>query len=239
MDASVARQQQDKAAQVHDMFSAIAYRYDLLNRLLSLGIDRLWREQATTVAFEAGARRVLDVATGTADLALTLKRRQPGAEVVGLDFVTAMLDIGKSKAKRLGLDIRLEQGDGLNLPYEDASFDAVTIAYGLRNFADYQQGLREFYRVLKPGGRLVILEFPPPPQGVFGQLFRFYFLNVVPFIGGLLSGKRSAYTYLPGSVLKFPEPLELAHMLRAVGFDKVRYKLQTLGVSALHLGEKS
>ena len=134
--------------------------------------------------------------------------------------------------------MKLEQGDGLALPYEDDSFDALTIAYGLRNFADYGKGLSEFYRVLKPGGRLVVLEFPPPPEGVFGQLFRFYFLKVVPVLGGLLSGRRSAYTYLPDSVLKFPKPAELATMMEAAGFRNVSYTLQTFGVSALHVGDK-
>ena len=224
------------------MFGAIARRYDLLNRLLSLGIDRSWRREATLAALEkqvpGRAMRILDVATGTADLALALKKAAPNAEVIGVDFVPEMLSLGRAKASKRGVEIRLEQGDGLALPYEDSSFDALTIAYGLRNFADYEKGLAEFYRVLKPGGRLVILEFPPPPKGVFGQLFRFYFLKVVPLLGGLLSGRRSAYTYLPDSVLKFPKPPELAHMMRSAGFREVRYHLQTFGVSALHVGDK-
>lgn len=230
--------QEGKAAQVQAMFAGIARRYDLLNRVLSLGFDRRWRLQATRAAFAGGATRVLDVATGTADLALALKKYRPEAEVVGVDFVEAMLEIGRRKAARRGLAVRLEQGDGLSLPYGDASFDAVTIAYGLRNFADIGRGLREFYRVLRPGGRLVVLEFPPPPKGVFGNLFRLYFLQVLPRIGGLVSGRRGAYTYLPDSVLKFPPPAELARLLEDAGFRGVRYRLQTFGVSALHTGEK-
>ena len=222
------------------MFSAIARRYDLLNRLLSLGIDRMWRKQAVRSALKRVPRegRILDVATGTADLALALKEAAPGAEVIGVDFVPAMLELGRAKAAKRGVDIRLEQGDGLALDFEDNSFDALTVAYGLRNFADYDKGLSEFYRVLKPGGRLVVLEFPPPPEGIFGQLFRFYFLKVVPILGGLLSGRRSAYTYLPDSVLKFPKPAALAKMIEAAGFADVRYTLQTFGVSALHVGDK-
>ncbi|MDQ3397216.1 MAG: bifunctional demethylmenaquinone methyltransferase/2-methoxy-6-polyprenyl-1,4-benzoquinol methylase UbiE [Deinococcota bacterium] len=220
------------------MFAAIAPRYDLLNAILSLGIDRLWRREATRVAFAGGALRVLDVATGTADLALSHKRYRPQAEVTGVDFVESMLELGRAKARREGLDVRLERGDGLNLPYEAASFDAVTVAYGLRNFADYERGLAECYRVLKPGGRLVILEFPPPPRGLFGRLFRIYFLRVVPFVGGLVSGKGGAYSYLPESVLKFPGPKRLGEMMLKAGFCRVRYRLQTLGVSALHVGEK-
>ena len=222
------------------MFGAIARRYDLLNRLLSLGIDRAWRREATRAALESAPEnaRILDVATGTADLALALKKAAPASEVTGVDFVPAMLELGRAKAAKQGVDVKLQQGDGLALDFPDNSFDALTIAYGLRNFADYDRGLSEFHRVLKPGGRLVVLEFPPPPKGMFGQLFRFYFLKVVPILGGLLSGRRSAYTYLPDSVLKFPRPAELVKMIGAAGFEGVHYKLQTFGVSALHVGDK-
>ena len=233
----------DKAAQVQQMFQSIAPRYDLLNRVLSLGVDRRWRAQATRYAFApfaAGqALRVLDVATGTADLALSLKASRPNAEVIGVDFAEAMLERGRHKALVRGLDVRLEAGDGLNLPYADASFDVLTIAYGLRNFADYQAGLQEFYRLLKPGGRLVVLEFPPPPQGVLGKLFRYYFVRILPRLGGILSGKPSAYSYLPQSVLQFPEPQQLAAMLNRAGFAHVSYRLQSFGISAMHVADKA
>jgi len=230
--------QQGKAAQVQEMFAGIARRYDLLNKVLSFGLDSRWRKDAVRVTFAGGANAVLDVATGTADLALALKKYRPEAEVVGVDFVEAMLTIGRHKAKEQGLSVRLEQGDGLELPYGDASFDAVTVAYGLRNFSDLDRGLREFYRVLRPGGRVVVLEFPPPPKGLFGKPFRFYFLHVLPRLGGLISGRRRAYRYLPDSVLKFPPPEELAQHMRDAGFSGVRYTLQSFGVSALHTGEK-
>ena len=220
------------------MFSSIARRYDLLNTMLSFGLDKGWRKDAVRAAFAGGAAHVLDVATGTADLALALKKYRPTAEVIGVDFVEAMLQIGRRKAHEQGIQVRLEQGDGLALPYPDASFDALTIAYGLRNFADLDKGIAEFYRVLRPGGKLVILEFPPPPKGVFGTLFRFYFLQVLPRLGGLVSGRKSAYTYLPDSVLKFPPPGVLAAHMEHAGFYGVHYQLQTFGVSALHTGEK-
>jgi demethylmenaquinone methyltransferase/2-methoxy-6-polyprenyl-1,4-benzoquinol methylase len=217
------------------MFDALAADYDLLNDVLSLGIHRAWRAEATTLAFADGAEQVLDVATGTADFAITLKHYQPQAEVIGVDFSEAMLAIGRDKIAAQGLDIRLEQGDGLALPYLDNSFDAITIAYGFRNFADYQQGLAEFARVLRPGGRLVMLEFPPPPEGAFGRLFRAYFLHVAPLLGGLLTGERAAYDYLGASALAFPKPPKLAKMMVAAGFASVHYRLQTFGVSALHV----
>jgi demethylmenaquinone methyltransferase / 2-methoxy-6-polyprenyl-1,4-benzoquinol methylase len=225
-------------SKVQSMFSDIAFRYDFLNRLLSLGIDQTWRHEAVRVVAENSPQHILDVATGTADLAIALKRRLLQARVIGVDFAEPMLAIGRQKAQRLALDISLLQGDGLNLNYPDNSFDVLTIAYGLRNFSDRQRGLKEFYRVLKPTGRLVVLEFPPPPKNLFGRLFRFYFLGLSPYIAGWFSGRRDAYVYLGKSVLEFPQPEQLATMMQEAGFSKVRYKLQTFGVSALHVAEK-
>lgn len=220
------------------MFSDIAFRYDFLNRLLSFGIDRFWRREAVRVVAAAKPQRILDVATGTADLAISLKQALPTSEVIGVDFAEPMLEYGRKKVSRLHLTLPLLQGDGLNLAYPDNSFDALTIAYGIRNFTDRQRGLAQFYRVLKPGGRIAILEFPPPPKNLFGKLFRFYFLGVSPYIAGLFSGRRDAYVYLGKSVLNFPSPNVLATMMQAAGFVRIRYKLQTFGVSALHVAEK-
>ncbi len=217
------------------MFDALAADYDLLNDVLSLGIHRAWRAEATIEAFAGGGTQVLDVATGTADFAIALKRYAPRADVIGMDFSEAMLTIGRDKVAAQGLDIRLEQGDGLALPYLENSFDTITIAYGFRNFADYQQGLTEFARVLRPGGRLVMLEFPPPPEGAFGRIFRAYFLHLAPMLGGLLASERAAYDYLGASALAFPKPQKLAKMMLAAGFTQVHYRLQTFGVSALHV----
>jgi demethylmenaquinone methyltransferase / 2-methoxy-6-polyprenyl-1,4-benzoquinol methylase len=227
-----------EAQAVQQMFSDIAFRYDFLNTLLSFGIDRLWRREAVRIVVEAQPQRILDVATGTADLAISLKQALPNSEVIGVDFAEPMLEYGRKKVSRLALTLPLLQGDGLNLDYPDNSFDALTIAYGIRNFSDRQRGLEEFYRVLKPGGRVVVLEFPPPPKHLFGRLFRFYFLGVSPYIAGLFSGRRDAYVYLGNSVLYFPSPNALATMMQGAGFVRIRYKLQTLGVSALHVAEK-
>ena len=220
------------------MFGSIARRYDLLNRALSLGIDVAWRREAVREATRYAPHDVLDVATGTADLAIGLKRSAPEARVIGVDFAAPMLAIGREKAVRAGVDVTLERGDGTALGYAEGRFDVVTIAYGLRNFADVDAGLHEFHRVLRPGGRLVVLEFPPPRPGPIGWLFRAYFLHVLPRIGGLVSGDAEAYAYLPRSVLAFPEPRDLARRMQDAGFRSVRFKLQTFGISALHVATK-
>lgn len=228
---------QDKGRDVQAMFASIAPRYDLLNRVLSLGVDRGWRRAAAQEALALNPQRLLDVATGTADFALELKARAPHAAVTGSDFVPEMLAIGREKAAARQLDIVLEEGDALALPYADGSFDTVTCAFGFRNFADYAQGLAEFWRVLAPGGRVVILEFPPPRPGLLGSVFRVYFQHVLPRIGALISGNAGAYTYLPESVLAFPPPEQLAQLMRATGF-RTRYRLLTFGIAAIHVGDK-
>lgn len=233
-----AEAQQAKASQVRGMFDAIAGRYDLLNSVLSFGVDELWRREAVRIAAEGEPEKILDVATGTADLAIALKKAIPKAEVVGVDFAEEMLQMGRAKVERRSMTLPLLQGDGQNLTYSDNSFDLITIAYGIRNFSDRQRGLAECYRVLKPGGRLLVLEFPPPPKGLFGRLFRLYFLKITPYIAGLVSGRRDAYAYLGESVLNFPGPETFAAMMQQAGFVKIRFKLQTFGVSALHLATK-
>lgn len=230
-----------KEERVREMFSEIAPTYDLLNRLLSFGVDQRWRAQAAREVLQPFERtanpKVLDVACGTGDLSFALKRSRPEAAITGGDFAEPMLELARVKAEKRGMDIMFVQADGTNLPFDDAQFDAVTIAYGLRNFADPDAGLREFRRVLKPGGRLAVLEFPPPPKGLLGSPFRFYFRQLLPQLGGLISGKKSAYSYLPESVFAFFEPQQLDERLRAAGFGSVTHKLQTFGVSALHLAD--
>lgn len=226
-----------KARKVRRMFGEIAPRYDLLNRLLSGGVDRRWRRLAVRLATEKAPRRILDVATGTGDMALLLKQVRPDAEVVAADFTPEMLELARAKARRAGLAVQFLEADALHLPFADASFDALTTAFGFRNFADYERGLAEFWRVLKPGGRAVILEFPPPPRGLLGRVYRFYFNGVLPWIGGVVSGKPEAYRYLPASVERFPEPERLAAMMRAAGFE-VSYRVLSAGIAAVHVGDK-
>ncbi len=219
------------------MFSEIAPRYDLLNRLLSLGADLSWRRRAVALALEGRPRRILDLATGTGDLALLLKEGAPEAQVVGADFAPPMLALARKKAEVRGVEVDFLEADALALPFPDASFDAVTVAFGFRNFADYQRALHEIHRVLAPGGRLVLLEFPPPPKGAFGLVYRLYFGKILPFIGGLISGSFGAYRYLPESVEAFPPPEALKALMEEVGF-RVRYELLTFGVAAIHVGDK-
>lgn len=228
---------QNKGKDVQDMFASVAPRYDLLNRMLSMGVDRSWRKTAAQAVVARHPDRVLDIATGTADFALELKRRLPKAEVVGSDFVPEMLDIGREKAKAQQLDIRLEEGDALNLPYPDGSFEVITCTFGFRNFADYAKGFAEIWRVLSPKGRVVILEFPPPRPGLFGQIFRFYFQSILPKIGALISGNTSAYTYLPESVLAFPTPERLQDLMQATGF-RASYQALSFGIAGLWVGDK-
>ncbi len=231
-----AGQAPDKGPLVAAMFDRIAPRYDRLNRLLSLGIDGAWRREALAAALADGPARVLDVATGTADMALLLKRARPETQVIGVDFAETMLQVGRAKVARLGLEVSLQRADALALPFADASFDALTVAYGLRNFADVERGLAEMRRVLRVGGRLVVLEFPPPPANLAGRALRWYGRHVMPMIGGWISGDRTAYAYLPASTEAFLAPAELSAAIAAAGFARVQHRLQSFGVSALHVG---
>lgn len=227
------------------MFSEIAPTYDLLNSALSLGVDARWRREAADAALSgrgqppasgSGRYEVLDVATGTGKLAFAIKRLCQACTVVGVDFAEPMLEVARRAAAHAALDVEFAVADGTALPYDAGSFDAVTVAYGLRNFADPDAGLREFRRVLRPGGRLVVLEFPPPRPGPFGKFFRCYFTRVLPRLGGAVSGRRCAYAYLPDSVLGFLAPEMLAQRMATAGFVGVTYRLQTFGISALHVG---
>src|SRR5690606_4046400 len=218
------------------MFSTIAPRYDLLNHLLSLNIDRRWRRRAVD---ELGWEHrptgtFLDNCAGTLDLSVELARRPGfGGTVVGSDFAFPMLAGGARK--RSGLPIAAVCADALRLPYPDESFDGATVGFGVRNLADLNTGFREMARVLRPGSRLVVLEFTTPVWQPFRALYFFYFLRILPLIGRLISRHGSAYEYLPASVLRFPEPPELATRMAAAGFDDVRWKRLSGGIVAIHV----
>lgn len=228
-----------KHGAVQAMFADIAPSYDRLNHLLSANIDKVWRRFTVKKLMDVLQRPdaiALDLCCGTADLTLELEKH---ARVIGCDFCHPMLVIGNEKlAARQAGKARLAEGDALHLPFGDGSFDAVTNAFGLRNLESVETGLAEIYRVLKPGGRAAILEFSRPVIPVFRQAFEFYFHNILPRIGSLISGSSVAYTYLPKSVSNFPDQKRLAEMMRSAGFVNVRYHNLSAGIAALHLGER-
>ena len=223
-----------------DMFNAIARRYDLLNHLLSGGVDVYWRRRALYAARDKRPQRVLDLATGTGDFALAVARLGP-QQVVGIDMAIEMLRLGAAKVAAKGLSARVELlvGDAEQLPFQEATFDMVTGAFGVRNFGHIPSGLAEAYRVLKPGGQLLVLDFCEPTAPLFRQLYLFYFHKVLPLIGGLISGQRRAYAYLPRSVGTFPQGQAFVELLVAAGFSQTHYTPMTLGIAAVYQGVKS
>lgn len=224
---------------IRDMFAAIAPRYDLLNHLLSFSIDRFWRR---FTARQLGPRLpedalLLDLCTGTGDLAFELS---PAARVIGCDFCHPMLVLGREKTGNRGAEsgVCFVEGDALELPFPSNRFDAITIAFGLRNLDDYGRGLREMLRVLRPGGWLAILEFSQPRIPVFRQVYTFYFTRILPRIGEIISGREGAYSYLCQSVREFPPPSQLAAALQEAGFTMSDQHFLTGGVAVLHLAQK-
>jgi demethylmenaquinone methyltransferase / 2-methoxy-6-polyprenyl-1,4-benzoquinol methylase len=226
------------SAAVREMFAGIAGKYDLLNHLLSLNIDKGWRRRVRAELADVLSRpdaEVLDVACGTGDLSVELKR-EAKASITGTDFCRPMLAVARTKDGAEG--IPLIEADAMELPFADDSFDAVTIAFGLRNLPNVDRGLAELFRILRPSARLVVLEFSSPVIPGFRQLFNFYFAQVLPRIGGLVSGSRAAYTYLPSSVAKFPDQELLKKIFGDVGFKDVCFTNLTGGIAAIHTGVK-
>jgi len=226
---------------IEGMFDAIAHRYDQLNHLLSVGLDRRWRRQAVAALDLPDGALVIDVCTGTADLAITAARHRAAPHsVIGIDFAGAMLVLGRRKilADGLGDVVRLVRGDACRLPSPSMAVDAVTVGFGIRNVADIELAIAEMFRVLKPGGRLVILEFGEPRLPVLRAIYLWYFRRVLPRIGQLLSKHAEAYAYLPASVSTFLSPGDLAVLLRTSGFCQVRVDRLTLGVVYLYVGRK-
>lgn len=228
-----------KKEKVQEMFNGIAPKYDLLNLLLSMGIDKSWRRKAMR-ELEGGRRRtVLDIACGTGDFSIEALRH--GVErVVGADISENMLAVAREKAREKGLEDRLEfrYGDSENLDFEDGTFDAVTVAFGVRNFEHLERGLAEMCRVLRPGGKVVVLEFSTPERFPMKQLYRFYFKQILPRVGGLVSGDRKAYEYLPASVFAFPQGDRFLQIMRSCGYRNVAQRRLTFGIASLYTGEK-
>jgi demethylmenaquinone methyltransferase / 2-methoxy-6-polyprenyl-1,4-benzoquinol methylase len=229
------------SSRIAGMFDAIAPRYDLLNHVLSAGMDRGWRERAIDAVELPEHARVLDLCTGTGDLALAAVARRPHASVVGVDFAAEMLRLGLAKVRRASVHdrIRLVRGDAARIPLGDATCDAATIGFGIRNVAEPERALVEIARVLKPGGRLAILEFGQPRIPGIRTLYAWYFRYMLPLVGRLISKHQSAYSYLPASVGTFPPPAEFARILAATGFSHVQAVPLTFGIVYLFVAQKT
>ena len=229
----------NKKEQVADMFDSIAGKYDFLNHFLSMGIDKGWRRKAIKEIAAVKPQTILDIATGTGDLAIAASKINP-QKIVGIDISEGMLEVGKKKIKSLNLDniITLQKDDSESLTFEDNSFDAITCAYGVRNFENLVAGLKEMNRVMKPGGKLAILEFSHPKQFPVKQLYQFYFKYILPTLGKMVSKHKSAYTYLPESVMAFPEGKRFCEILTDCGFKNAKARPLTLGITTLYTASK-
>lgn len=229
-----------KKEQVRDMFDNIAPTYDALNHTLSAGVDRWWRRRAVRIVGRSRPQRLLDVATGTGDLAMALARALPQCGVTGIDLSEAMLEIAREKARRAGLDGRLTFlcGDAERLEFGDAEFDAATVAFGVRNFGDIPAGLHEMGRVLRSGGMLAILELSIPKNRIIRWLYGLYSHTVMPLLGGAVSRDRAAYRYLPESVEEFPAPEKFLEIMAAAGFGDCKYKSLTFGTARIYTATK-
>jgi len=225
---------------VKHIFSTIAPEYDRFNKLSSLGIDRLWRRRTVTLARLKRSSEVLDLAAGTGDLTMELAVRGRPAKVLSTDFVPEMLEVGRKKAAAYDGETAIEFAvvDAQDLPFSDESFDVVTIAFGVRNLPDRAANFREVYRVLRPGGRYVVLEFSRPPFPLFRMAYHFYLRTVIPFLGGRLTGDRDSFQYLNDSILAFPGQVALAGELHRAGFSEVRWHNLTFGIVAVHVSVK-
>jgi demethylmenaquinone methyltransferase/2-methoxy-6-polyprenyl-1,4-benzoquinol methylase len=230
---------QSKKVQVEEMFDQISHRYDLLNHLLSVNIDKAWRNKAIKMLKVFQPKTILDIATGTADFAIAAGKLNP-EKITGIDLSEGMLRIGRQKVEKKGLShlIELRKADSEALPFENHSFDAAVVGFGVRNFENLEKGLAEIFRVLRPGGVFVVLEFSLPKNKVFRSLYFFYFLKVLPWLGRLISKNSRAYTYLPESVREFPDGENFARILEKAGFEKCRWVPQTMGIATIYQAQK-
>jgi demethylmenaquinone methyltransferase/2-methoxy-6-polyprenyl-1,4-benzoquinol methylase len=239
MDVVPYKDSLSKKDQVAKMFNNISRRYDFLNQLLSLGIDKMWRKRAIGVLEPLKPKILLDVATGTGEFALEALKLNP-VKIYGIDIADGMLEIGRQKilAKKVSGTIELLHGDSENIPFTENKFDAVTVAFGVRNFENLKRGLSEILRVLKPGGMIVILEFSKPSSFPFRQIYNFYFKFILPRIGSMVSHDKAAYTYLPKSVEAFPDGEDFLRILHDVGFKNTKCSSLTFGISSIYIGSK-
>jgi demethylmenaquinone methyltransferase / 2-methoxy-6-polyprenyl-1,4-benzoquinol methylase len=230
---------ESKKEQVAKMFDNISHRYDFLNSLLSLGIHKGWRKQCVKLLKETNPQRILDVATGTADFAIECAKLQPQT-IVGVDISEGMMKVGREKIKKLGLEqiIKLESGNAETLNYPDNSFEAIVVGFGVRNFQDLEQGLKNLFRILKPGGKIVILEFSYPTNSIVKAGYNFYFSYVTPLIGKIFSKDPRAYSYLMESVKAFPNNENFVAVLNACGFTQTHFKNLSFGIAAIYEGRK-
>lgn len=226
---------------IRNLFDSIAKDYDKLNHILSLGIDKTWRRRAIKNIAQDCPQQILDIACGTGDFSIDIANRtRPETTITGLDLSEGMLEVMCRKVDKAGLSARIKTmvGNSESMPFEDGSFDRVTIAFGIRNFENRETALKEILRVLKPGGRLVILELSVPSNPVIRWAYKLYFMKILPWIGGMVSGEKAAYSYLPASVLKFPGKEEWMATMRSCGYSEVKYKAFTLGICRMYIGEK-
>ena len=232
--------QERKRDRVRKMFNDIAPTYDRLNHILSMSIDRLWRKRVVKVVRRLGAKHILDMATGTGDLAIALARTIKGSSICGADLSPEMLEVARRKVEQLGLDerITLTECDAEHIDMADEQVDAVTVAFGVRNFENIEACLAELRRVIKPEGHIVILEFSNPSNRLIGWLYRFYFHRVLPTIGGIISRNRGAYEYLPASVDTFPTPSQFAKILEECGFENVKTRSQSAGIAQIYIAKR-
>ena len=231
--------QESKKSQVAQMFNSIAGKYDFLNHFLSAGIDIYWRKQAVKIMGQNKPALLLDIATGTGDFAIEALQLNP-EKIIGVDISEGMLAVGQEKIKKKNLTgkIELQLGDSENLTFADNTFDGTMAAFGVRNFENLNQGLSEMYRVLKPGGRIVVLEFSKPQGFPFKQVYNFYFKQILPVFGKLISKDQAAYTYLPESVQAFPDGADFINILKQVGFKNTQWHSLTFGISSIYTGLK-
>ncbi len=232
---------ESKKKQVADMFDNIAHRYDFLNQILSLGIHHGWRKKACKTLTKVQPKTMLDVATGTGDFAVEANRVLNPDQIIGVDISEGMMKFGREKLKKNNLDhkITLQSGDSENLPFENNTFDAITVGFGVRNFENLDKGLENMCRVLKPGGMVAVLEFSRPRKFPVKQLYNFYFLRVLPLIGKLFSKDSRAYTYLPESVNAFPDGEAFMERMKKAGFSNVTWQPLTFGIASIYTGTKN